>query len=69
MKISSNPLYTKENLINKYSTKSNLIYLVVILSVIGFVAAMPFIKVDVTSQSRAIVRSLYDDVPLFSVVN
>lgn len=69
MKISSNPLHTKENLINKYSTKSNLIYLVVILSVIGFGVSMPLIKVDVTSQSRAIVRSLYDDVPLFSVVS
>jgi len=69
MKISSNPLYTKENLINRYSSKSNLIYLVVILSVIGFGVAMPLIKVDVTSQSRAIVRSLYDDVPLFSVVS
>lgn len=69
MKISSNPLHTKENLINKYSSRSNIIYVVVILSILGFIISLPFIKVDITAQSRGLVRSLYDDVPLFSVVS
>lgn len=69
MQISSDPLHTKESLINKYSSTSSLIYIVIVIAVVGFVVSMPFIYVDVTAQSRGIVRSIYEDVPLFSVVS
>ena len=69
MKISSNPVYTKENLINKYSGRTNLIYITVVLAVIIFLFSLPYIKIDVTTQSRAIIRSEFEDVPIYSVVS
>jgi len=66
---SSDPIHTKENLINRYSTKTNLLYLVVLMAIIGFLISLPYIKVDVTAQSRGFVRSEIEDIPLFSVVS
>ncbi|NBC56975.1 MAG: HlyD family efflux transporter periplasmic adaptor subunit [Bacteroidetes bacterium] len=68
MKISSNPVYTKENLINKYSSRTNLIYITVVLALLIFLFSLPYVKIDVTTQSRAIVRSEFDDVPIYSVI-
>lgn len=69
MNFSSDPIHTKENLINRYSTKTNLLYLVVLMAIIGFLISLPYIKVDVTAQSRGFVRSEIEDIPLFSVVS
>jgi HlyD family secretion protein len=69
MKISSDPIYTKENLINKYSKRTNIIYIIVVLAIITFIASLPFIKIDITTQSRGLVRSTFDDIPVYSVVS
>lgn len=69
MNFSSDPVHTQENLINKYSTKTNLVYIIVLLSLVGLLISLPFIRIDITAQSRGIVRSEMEDVPLFSVVS
>lgn len=69
MNFSSDPIHTKENLINRYATNTNLLYIVILLSIVGFLFSLPYIKVDVTAQSRGFVRSEMEDIPLFSVVS
>lgn len=69
MNFSSDPINTIENLIAKNKTKSISIYLVVVLGILLFLALLPIITVDISSQSRGMVRSTTDNVPLTSLVN
>ena len=69
MNFSSDPINNIENLISKNKTKSISIYLVLILAILIFLALLPVIKIDITSQSRGIVRSTTDNVPVTSLVN
>jgi multidrug resistance efflux pump len=69
MNFSSDPINTLENLISKNKTKSFSIYLVLVLAILVFLALLPVIKIDISSQSRGIVRSTTDNVPLSSLVN
>lgn len=69
MNFSSDPINTLENLIAKNKTKSISIYLVLILAILVFLVLLPVIKVDISSQSRGMVRSTTDNVPLTSLVN
>jgi HlyD family secretion protein len=69
MTFSSDPINTLENLITKNKTKSISIYLVLILAILLFLALLPVIKIDISSQSRGMIRSTIDNVPLSSLVN
>ncbi|MFT4800793.1 MAG: multidrug resistance efflux pump [Polaribacter sp.] len=69
MNFSQDPINTLENLIAKNKTKSISIYLVIVLALLIFLALLPVIKVDISSQSRGMVRSTTDNVPLTSLVN
>lgn len=69
MTFSSDPINNLENLITKNKTKSISIYLVVVLAITAFVALLPVINVDISSQSRGIIRSTTDNVPVTSVVS
>lgn len=69
MNFSSDPVHTTENLIAKNKTKSSSIYLVVVLAVAMFISLLPVIKIDISSQSRGIIRSKTDNVPITSLVN
>lgn len=69
MNFSSDPINTLENLIAKNKTKSISIYLVVVLAIATFVVLLPVINVDISSQSRGIIRSTTDNVPVTSVVS
>lgn len=69
MNLSSDPINTLENLIAKNKTKSISIYVVVVLAIAVFVALLPVIKVDISSQSRGIIRSKTDNVPVATVVS
>ena len=69
MNFSSDPINSLENLIAKNKTKSISIYLVLILAILIFLALLPVIKIDISSQSRGIVRSTTDNVPVTSLVN
>lgn len=69
MNFSSDPINTLENLIAKNKTKSISIYLVVVLAIAVFIAFLPVITVDISSQSRGIIRSKTDNVPVTSAVS
>lgn len=69
MNISSDPINTLENLIAKNKSKSISIYLVLVLAIIIFLLLLPVIKVDISSQSRGIIRSRQDNVPLVTIVS
>ena len=69
MNFSSDPINTLENLIYKNKTKSISIYLVLVLAVIVGLFLLPVIKVDISSQSRGIIRSKTDNVPVTSIVS
>ena len=69
MNFSSDPINTLENLIAKNKTKSLSIYLVIVMAILVFIALLPVIKIDISSQSRGIVRSTTDNVPVSSLVN
>lgn len=69
MNFSSDPINTIENLISKNKTKSKNIYFVVVLVVIIFLILLPVIKVDISSQSRGIIKSYNENVPLSSIVS
>ena len=69
MNLSSDPINTLENLIAKNKTKSISIYLVVVIAIATFIGLLPIIKIDISSQSRGIIRSKTDNVPVTSAVS
>jgi len=69
MNFSSDPINTLENLIAKNKTKSKNIFFVVILVVLLFLALLPIIKIDISSQSRGIIKSYKENVPLSTIVS
>lgn len=69
MNFSSDPINTLENLIYKNKTKSISIYLVIILAILAMLFLLPVIKVDISSQSRGIIRSKTDNVPITTIVS
>lgn len=69
MNFTSDPINTLENLITKNKTKSFSIYLIILLAVITVLGLLPVIKVDISSQSRGIIRSKTDNVPVSTMVN
>lgn len=69
MNFSSDPIHTLENLIAKNKTKSISIYLVIVLVIIAFLACLPIITVDISSQTRGIVRAKQDNVPFNTIVS
>ena len=69
MNFSSDPVNTLENLISKNKTKSFSIYLIIVLVIIIFLALLPVINVDISSQSRGIIRSKTENVPVSSIIS
>ncbi|MBP1222021.1 HlyD family secretion protein [Flavobacterium sp. 1355] len=69
MNFSSDPINTLENLIAKNKTNSFSIYLIIVLTIIVSLFLLPVIKVDISSQSRGIIRSQTDNVPITTIVS
>ena len=69
MNFSSDPINNLENLIAKNKTKSISVYLVIVLAIITILLLLPVIKVDISSQSRGIIRSKTDNVPLTTIIS
>jgi HlyD family secretion protein len=69
LQLSPNSLYNLENLISKNTTKSISIYLVLVLFTIAIIASLPIIEIDISSQSRGIVRPEKENVPLTVIAN
>lgn len=60
--------YTVEYLKQKYKNKHPWIYWLFILMIVLLIAFLPIVKVEVSGQSRGIVRSADEDVPVKPVV-
>lgn len=69
MNFSSDPIHNLENLTAKNKTKSISIYLVIVVVLIGVICCLPIIKIDISSQSRGIVRAAKENIPLSSLVS
>lgn len=69
MNFSSDPINNLENLISKNKTTSVSIYFVVLLTIILILILLPIIKIDISSQSRGIIRSKTDNVPVATIVS
>jgi multidrug resistance efflux pump len=69
MNFSSDPINTLENLTAKNKTKSKNIYFVVVVAIILILTLLPFIKIDISSQSRGIIKSYKENVPLATIVS
>lgn len=69
MNFSSDSINTIENLISKNKIKSFSIYLIIVLAIVIFLVLLPIIKIDISSQSRGIVRSTTDNVPVTAIVS
>ncbi len=69
MNLSSDPINTLENLIYKNKTKSVSIYLALVLAILITLFLLPVIKVDISNQSRGIIRSKTDNVPVNTIVS
>ena len=57
-----------ESHFSRFSKKSNIIYLIVLLMICGIVVSMFFIHIEITVQSRGILRSSQEPVPIVSPV-
>ncbi|PAM92373.1 secretion protein HlyD [Flavobacterium sp. IR1] len=69
MNFSSDPINTLENLIVKNKTKSFSIYFIIIIAVIVFLILLPVVKIDISSQSRGIIRSKVENVPVSTMIS
>lgn len=69
MNFCSDPINNLENLVAKNKNKSFSIYLIVILILIAALSLLPIIKVDISSQSRGIIRSKIDNVPITTIIS
>jgi HlyD family secretion protein len=69
MNFSQDPIHPRKSYLQK--TKPKYFYLLGAASalLVFFLALLPVIKVDISSQSRGMVRSTTDNVPLTSLVN
>ena len=68
MYFTNDPVHTLENLVSKYKSKSISIYLLVVISVLSGIFSLPYIEVDISSQSRGIIKSIYENTPVSSIV-
>ncbi|WP_337968061.1 HlyD family efflux transporter periplasmic adaptor subunit [uncultured Flavobacterium sp.] len=69
MNFSLDPINTLENLVAKNKTKSFSIYVIIVFAIIIFLVLLPVIKVDISSQSRGIIRTMTDNVPVTTIVS
>jgi membrane fusion protein, peptide pheromone/bacteriocin exporter len=67
--ISTDPIHNIENLTARNKTKSISIYLVVVIAMITVVCLLPVIMFDISSQSRGIIRSTTDNVPVTTLAS
>lgn len=68
MQLTNDILNTYPTFKAKYGKKAYPIYWILIFSIVGIIVCLPLITVDVSSQSRGVIRSLYNDNKIVSVV-
>src|SRR5574344_388220 len=60
--------FTNENYFYKFSKTSQVIYISVLVALLAAVVALPFIKVEVTTQSRGVIKSETENNQLMAMV-
>ncbi|MGI9547427.1 MAG: HlyD family secretion protein [Flavobacteriaceae bacterium] len=68
MNLSRDPVNTEENLKERNRITGLSMYLIVIIFLVFAMVFLPFIYIDISSQSRGIVRSLNEDVSLYTAI-
>lgn len=66
--VEANVTCTVENLWAKTHVNTRSIYIILVLLIISFLFALPYIFIDISSQSRGIVRSSFENVPITNMV-
>ena len=61
--------FTAEHYLSKQSVKSQIIYSTVVIFIIGALASLPFIYVDITVKSRGILQPVSPRSEVFSPVS
>lgn len=69
MNLSSDPIHNLENLIARNKTKSRSLYAVLLIALLVVIVLLPIVKIDISSQSRGIIRSKTDNVPVTTAVS
>jgi HlyD family secretion protein len=69
MNFNSDPINNLQNLFAKNKSKNITIYLILVLSIIAIITCLPIIEIDISSQSRGVVRSEKENVPLTVIAN
>lgn len=69
MNFSSDPIHNLENLIVRNKTKSKSLYAVLLIALLVVIVLLPIIKIDISSQSRGIIRSKTDNVPVTTAIS
>lgn len=67
--INLDPIHTYEKLIITNTASSKSIYFVLVMVVVLLLFLLPIVQIDISSQSRGIIRSYQDKVPLQTAVN
>ena len=60
--------FPSENYFYKFSKTSQVIYISVLVALLAAVVALPFIKVEVTTQSRGVIKSETENNQLMAMV-
>jgi multidrug resistance efflux pump len=66
--MNANVTHTIENLWAKTHVNTRSTYLIIVFIILAFLFALPYIFVDISSHSRGIVRSSYENVPITNMV-
>lgn len=66
---SDNIMYSTETYLQKVSVKSQLIYTLLLLSIVAVILSLPFIFVDVSIQSGGIVRTVAEKTEIKSLIS
>lgn len=69
MNFSFDPIHNLENLIARNKTKSKSLYAVLLIALLVVIVLLPIIKIDISSQSRGIIRSKTDNVPVTTAIS
>ena len=61
--------FSVDNIFQKHNLKSQIIYLIILLSISIFMLLLPFIYVDVNIKSRGIIRPAAEKTNIVSLIN
>ena len=58
-----------ESLLHKRRQNTINLYIIVVLLIVALIVSLPWIKIDITNQSRGIIKSTYDNTAVISPIS